>query len=318
LADAQLRPVTLAGTAAAAGQPWRLQLQLFEQAAASTDRQRLVLYVHGATFASQNSIFFKFGGASWADALNSIRFSVWALDFAGYGKSERYAEMATDTPPAGEPLGRAPEAAKQIERAVRAILSETGAPKVSIIAHSWGTMAAGRFAADNTELVDRLVFFGPIVRRDASKDESPLGPWRFITIEEQSKRFGADVPQGEPGVISEADFAAWSALYLKFDPTSGSRSPPSVKTPNGPLADIMAAWSGTLAYDPGRITARVMIVRGEWDSLCNDADVAWLRQALTGAPQVDDVKIPKATHLMHLESGRMALYAATQQFFNAK
>jgi hypothetical protein len=53
-------------------------------------------------------------------------------------------------------------------------------------------------------------------------------------------------------------------------------------------------------------------------SLCKDADVAWLRQALTRAPQVEDVKIPKATHLMHLESGRMALYAAAQEFLNAK
>jgi pimeloyl-ACP methyl ester carboxylesterase len=141
-----------------------------------------VRYVHGATFSSQNSIFFKFGGISWADTLNSVCLSVWALDFAGYAQSEPYAKVAIDMPPAGAPLGRAPEGAEQIERAVRAITSETGASNVSIVAHSWGTMAAGRFAGDNTELVDRLVLFGPVVRRDALKGEPALGPWRFITV----------------------------------------------------------------------------------------------------------------------------------------
>jgi pimeloyl-ACP methyl ester carboxylesterase len=276
-----------------------------------------VLYIHGATFPAENSIFFKFGGASWADALNSAGFSVWGLDFAGFGRSESYPEMSAEEPPAGDPLGRVPDAVKQVDRAVRAIVAETGVAKVSIVAHSWGTMAAGRFAGDHPELVDRLVLFGPVVRREALMVIPPLGPWRFVTVEAQKRRFIEDVPQGEPGVLAETDFPAWSALYLKFDPTSASRTPPSVRTPNGPVADIMAAWSGALAYEPSRVKAPVLIVRGEWDSLCNDADVAWLKQALTGAARISDVKISKATHLMHLESGRTGLYTATTQFLNA-
>ena len=208
------------------------------------------------------------------------------------------------------PRARAAEAAEQIERAVRAILAETGAPKVSIIAHSWGTMAAGRFAGDHPELVDSLVLFGAVVRRDVMKGVPPLGTWRFLTVTEQKKRFVEEVPQGEPAVLTEADFPAWADLYLSLDPTSAARTPPSVRTPNGPIADIMSAWSGTLAYDPSRIKAPVLIVRGEWDSLCTDTDVAWLRQAPTGARRVADVKVPKATHLMHLERGRSALHAA--------
>jgi len=318
MADTQLRHVNVAGAPAAGGQPWQPRLQLFEQMAGTADRKRPVLYIHGATFPAENSIFFRFGGASWADALNAAGFSVWGLDFAGFGRSESYPEMAADKTPAGEPLGRAPDAAPQIERAVRAIIAETGAANVSIIAHSWGTMAAGHFAGGHPDLVDRLVLFGPVVRREALKGAPPLGPWRFVTVEEQKKRFIEDVPEGEPEVLVEADFPAWADLYLKADPTSASRTPPSVKTPNGPLADIMAAWSGTLAYDPTRIKAPVLIVRGEWDSLCNDADVAWLRRALTGSPQVQDVKVAKATHLMHLENGRTALYAAANEFLKMK
>jgi pimeloyl-ACP methyl ester carboxylesterase len=225
MAQAKLRPVTLAGTPAAA-QPWQPRLQLFELVAGSANRKQPVLYIHGATFPAENSIFFKLGGASWADALNIAGFSVWGLDFADFGRSERYPEMSADAPPAGEPLGRVPDAVKQIERAVRAIVAETGAAKVSIIAHSWGTMAAGRFAGDHPELVDRLVFFGPIVRREVLKGVPPLGTWRFLTVEAQKKRFIEDVPQGESGALAESDFPAWSALYLESDPTSLSRTPP--------------------------------------------------------------------------------------------
>lgn len=314
MAQTRLRSLTLEGRPATPDQPWYPRLHLFEQTDDSADRKHPVLYVHGATFSSANSIFFKFGGRSWADALNDAGFSVWGLDFAGYGRSEIYPEMTRASPPDGEPLGLAPEAAGQIERAVRAIIAEAGASKVSIIAHSWGTMAAGYFAGKRPELVDRLVFFGPVVRRQVLNGAPKLGSWRFLTIEEQKKRFIEDVPAGEPTVLVEADFPAWSALYLSLDPTSVLRTPPSVRTPNGPVSDILDAWSGKLAYEPGRIEAPTLIVRGEWDSLCRDADVAWLRQFLTNAEKVVDVKVPKATHLMHLETGRAALYTAANQF----
>lgn len=89
-----------------------------------------------------------------------------------------------------------------------------------------------------------------------------------------------------------------------------------MKTPNGPIADIMDAWSGSLAYDPAQIVSPLAIVRGEWDSLCTDADAAWLLAALTSAPEKSDVKIAAATHLMHLEENRGGLYQATIAFLS--
>jgi len=314
MALAKDRTVTLPGTAASATAPWLPALLLREQTPVGADRQRPVLYIHGGTFPSANSMMFRFDGVSWADELNKAGRPIWALDFAGFGGSEYYPQMAQLTPLAGEPLGRAPKAAAQIEHAVRAIIVDTGAERVSIIAHSWGTIAAGLFATQHPELVDRLVFFGPITLRETMKGVPPLGPWRFLTIEEQHKRFVEDLPSREPAVLLERHFAEWSALYLKSDPTSGTRTPPSVRTPNGPVADVMAAWSGSLAYDPALIKARIAIVRGEWDSLCTDADAAWLLAALTSAPQKTDTKIARATHLMHLEENRGELYRAAANF----
>jgi pimeloyl-ACP methyl ester carboxylesterase len=175
-------------------------------------------------------------------------------------------------------------------------------------------MPTGLFATQYPELIDRIVFFGPIVRREILKGVPPMGPWRLLTIEEQHKRFVEDVPAEHPPVLLERQFAEWSAQYLKSDPTSSARTPPSVKTPNGPVADVMAAWSGSLAYDPGPIKSPLAIIRGEWDGLCRDADAAWLLAALTSAPQKTDTKIAQATHLMHLEEKRGELYRAAADF----
>lgn len=76
----------------------------------------------------------------------------------------------------------------------------------------------------------------------------------------------------------------------------------------------MSAWSGTLAYEPAKITAPIAIVRGEWDSLCKDSDVAWLLSAMTLASEKKDIKISRGTHLMHLEEGRYDTYRATASF----
>jgi hypothetical protein len=90
-----------------------------------------------------------------------------------------------------------------------------------------------------------------------------------------------------------------------------------VKTPSGPSHDIGCAWSGRLAYDVSHVRAPVAIVRGEWDTMCNDADAAWLFAAFTASPIRRDVKISRATRLMHLEASRCALYRETQNFLAA-
>jgi pimeloyl-ACP methyl ester carboxylesterase len=318
MTQAQDRIVTVPGTVASATARWQPALLLREQTPANCNRCRPVLYVHGATFPSESSMMFKFDGVSWADALNAAGLSVWAFDFAGFGGSELYPEMKQGMPPVGEPLGRAPEAVGQIVRAVRAIIAETGASRVSIIAHSWGTIATGLFATENPELVDRIVFFGPVVRRYALKGVPALGTWRFLTVAEQHKRFVEDVPPDHPPVLLDRHFAIWSDQYLKTDPTSGTRTPASVRTPNGPAADIMAAWSGMLAYDPAMVKSPIAIVRGEWDSLCKDADAAWLLAAMRSVPRRTDVKIAKGTHLMHIEESRGELHRAALDFLLGK
>lgn len=290
---------------------WRPSLLVREQPPASGDRSRPVLYVHGASFPSALSIMFKFGGRSWADALNDQGYDAFDLDFAGYGGSERYPGMAG--PQAGAPVGRTEDAVRQIERAVAFIKAETGAKTVSIIAHSWGTLPAARFAELHPELADRLVLFGPILRRDGPGEAEP-NAWTLVTTDQQHRRFVKDVPAGHAPVLEEADFPTWAATYLASDPGAADRSPPAVKIPSGPSADLVDAWSGKLPYAPSRLSVLVMVVRGAWDSSSTSQDADRFFAELPQGQERRFVEIPEGTHLLHLETGRHALYAAVNAF----
>ncbi|MBV8507014.1 MAG: alpha/beta hydrolase, partial [Alphaproteobacteria bacterium] len=279
---------------------------------------RIVLYVHGGTFPGGLSIAHRFDGRSWRDELCAAGFHVWALDFHGFGRlSDPYPEM--DRPSAEtSPLCSAADASGQLERAVRFICERHGVARLSIIAHSWGTIVTGRFASRCPELLDRLVFFGPIARREPIAERIRLDSWRLISLEDQWNRFTETVPPGEPPVLSRRHFDEWGERYLDTDPESRTRSPAAVKVPSGAFQDIYDAWFGELAYDPSLVRAPVAIIRGEWDTMCTDQDARWLFDALNASPTRRDIKIGRATHLMHLETNRYALYRESEAFLLAR
>jgi hypothetical protein len=74
-------------------------------------------------------------------------------------------------------------------------------------------------------------------------------------------RVNADVPEGHPPVFLPRLFDIWSQEYLKGDPHSRDRSPPSVKTPWGALTDVSELWGGGHLYDPADI--KVPVSRGK-------------------------------------------------------
>jgi pimeloyl-ACP methyl ester carboxylesterase len=322
MAGAQERTMTLPSAAAT---QWKPALLVREQTMGNADRKHPVLYVHGFTFPSSLSVFWKFDGRSWADALNEAGLSVWGFDFAGYGGSERYPEMGSESPHVGPLIGAPQEGAEQIARVVAQILAETKAPRISIVAHSIGTIAVGLFATRHPELVERIVFFGPPAQRqlEVLPDGLPsstvgLPQWRFVTAKNQYDRFVAEVPKGHEPVLLDRHFQPWARAYLATDPTSSMRDPMSVKVPNGQLAGLIDAWTGKLAYDPSGLKSPLLVVRGEWDTLNTESDAASLLAAATSSPERRYVKVAEATHLMLLEENRHDLYRATNDFLLGK
>jgi pimeloyl-ACP methyl ester carboxylesterase len=279
-------------------------------------QDRVVLYVHGGTFPSGLSIAHQFDGRSWRDALCAAGYHVWGLDFHGFGQhSDAYPEMRCPAD-AHPPLGRAETASQQLEHAVRFIRTRHGVERISIIAHSWGTIVSGRLVGCCPELVERVVFFGPIARRPRVADPIRLPAWRLISLKDQWDRFTETVPRDAESVLLRRHFDEWGERYLNIDPDSRSRLPAAVKVPSGAFQDIFDAWAGELAYDPSLVRAPIAIIRGEWDAYCTDMDARWLLDAITASPIKRDIKISRGTHLMHLETMRGALYHQSIAFLD--
>src|SRR5882724_7414364 len=94
----------------------RAGLQLFlRHLPPAKPSDRIVLYVHGATFPSALSIAHRFDGYSWRDALCGAGFDVWGFDFHGFGYSDRYSAM-NEPPQTNPPLCRAQDASESWRR----------------------------------------------------------------------------------------------------------------------------------------------------------------------------------------------------------
>lgn len=282
-----------------------------------------VLYVHGATFPSALAIGYRFADSgSWEDALHDAGFDAWAFDFEGFGQSARPEAFARPADQSPIPL-RAMDAAQQIARVAAFVREQTGAPQIAMIAHSWGTVPAMRYAIEHAALVARVVLFAPILRRQPSGAPAgnnlpapgPIPAWRLLTVEEQRQRFVHDTPKDHPDVLAEPTLDRWGRIWLATDPEAASRRPPAVKVPTGPQADILALWGGADLYDPAKLKTPLLVARGEWDSLCTAVDVAALQAR---GVALSEAVIPESGHLAHLERNRAMLWGVVNGFLGGK
>lgn len=264
-----------------------------------------VIYVHGSTFGCELSLFFRIDGVSWADALERAGFRAWGFDFVGYGSSSAY-------PASDDARGRGDEAAAQLLAVIDHVRRHNGGRPVALLAHSWGCSVAARAAAGAGESVASLALFAPVAVRPGRAPAVEPPKKLLMSAWAQYRRFIADVPKDAAPVLDDRHFDAWQRAYLATDARSAERDPPAVQVPGGPLADLAALWSGQALFDMHAVRQPSLIVHGEWDSLCNEADAAyWIGRLVSAA--VRDQVLPRGTHLMHLESGRQALYAACNQ-----
>jgi alpha-beta hydrolase superfamily lysophospholipase len=271
-----------------------------------------LIYVHGSTFGADLSVFFALDGRSWADELAGIGLVVWGFDFVGYGASSRHpADL-------GRPAGDIHDSIRDLRCVVQAVRAHNGGRPVVLLAHSRGAAVAARYAEQCADDLAALVLFAPVVKRvpvaASARDAPTARPSHCaLSVWAQYRRFIEDVPRGEPQMLDEAHMQAWGDTFLASDPTSSTRMPPSVTTPFGPVSDIMALWSGEALYEPAGIVAPTLLIRGQWDSVCNDDDAANLLHAIAATVK-RDIRIARATHLMHLERQRVELHAQVNAF----
>jgi pimeloyl-ACP methyl ester carboxylesterase len=110
--------------------------------------------------------------------------------------------------------------------------------------------------------------------------------------------------------IREADKSEWRdpavadayvAAALASDQTSSSRTPPSFRSPCGPLEDSFYLATGRQLWDASLITAPTLILASEHDFWSRPEDRENLANDLVHSGKVRVVVIPGATHFVHLD-----------------
>lgn len=294
-----------------------LTLRVLHQPPAQASTHAPVLFIHGSSFPSELAFAFPMDGVAWTTVMARAGYDTWALDFLGYGHSDRYPEMTSKAP--AEPPGRARDVQADIDHAVDLIRARTGQPKVTLVAHSWGGSVAALYTQEHADKVAALVLFAAITPRFPSPAPQPERVTRAandMTPAERIRLMDGLRPAGQPHALAPDVFTGWGPRWLASDPLAAASHAPTVRFPSGPDQDIADLQAGRSYYDPARITVPTLLVRGAWDSWPSAADYTWLQDHLTSAPYRRLVVVPQGTHVLHLERNRHQLYEAVLNFLS--
>lgn len=254
-------------------------------------------------------------GLSWMDDLNQAGFTTYAIDFRGFGQSSR--------PDADTPVGRAPDAVRDVVAVIEAIRKETGAAKVSLVGWSWGAVVAPMVAITRPDLVDRLVLVGamhafrlPIMTEPfAAKDD----PTKFGPTHVAYQKLDASMVlghwqmmlKGSSGLVDAETIAKVQALAERCGHADPAATPKIVVRPMGPLADLFDIWSDHPIYEAAKVKVPTLVVRGDRD-LFADKELA------AKIPGAQEAVIQDATHWGPYERNRDRFIETTRAFLSSK
>jgi pimeloyl-ACP methyl ester carboxylesterase len=282
--------------------------------------EKILLYVHGATYPSETAFDLPIAGASMMDLIAARGYDVYLVDVRGYGGSTRPPEM-NQPPQANAPVVTTETAVRDFGSAVDHVLRRRGVGRINLMGWSWGTAIAGQYTSENNAKVHRLVLFAPlyIFRKGAviapapevsTAAPAPLGAYRLVSKEVAKARWLEGVPEHKKSdLIPPGVFEAWIEATWATDPQAAGHQPPMLRAPNGVIADVLASWAaGRAHYDPGRITVPTFLIHAEWDFDLPSYQAIDYFAALTNVPYKRLVEIGEGTHSVMLEKNRMQFF----------
>jgi pimeloyl-ACP methyl ester carboxylesterase len=292
------------------------------QGAETFTGEKILLYVHGATYPAETAFDLKLNGLSWMDYVARHGYDVYLVDVRGYGRSTRPPEM--DKPAAdNEPIVRTETAVKDVGAAVDFILKRRGVSKINLLGWSWGTAIMGWYTTQNNDKVNRLVLYAPrwISNTPSLADaDGKLGAYRTVSRDAAKGRWLAGVAEDKKAdLIPPGWFDAWADATLATDPTGSKQTPQVLRAPNGVLQDNHEFWdAGKALYDPADIRVPTFLAHAEWDADLPSYMLHGYFAKLTNAAYKRCVEIGEGTHTVMMEKNRMQLFQAVQQFLDER
>jgi pimeloyl-ACP methyl ester carboxylesterase len=281
---------------------------------------KILLYVHGATYPSETAFDLRLNGLSWMDYIAQRGYDVYLVDLRGYGRSTRPPEM--DRPAEqGEPIVRTSTAVKDVGSAVDFILKRRNVQKINLLGWSWGTSIMGWYTAQNNAKVNKLVLYAPQWIRNApalTDSGGKLGAYRSVSRDAAKGRWLTGVPENKKADLIPAGwFEAWADATFATDAVGAKQNPPVLRAPNGVVADGREYWgAGKALYDPADIRVPTFLAHAEWDADLPSYMLHAYFAKLANAPYKRYVEIGEGTHTVIMEKNRMQLFQAVQQFLD--
>jgi pimeloyl-ACP methyl ester carboxylesterase len=276
---------------------------------------RIVLFVHGATYPAETGFDIDLPGGSWLEYAARRGFDAYLVDVRGYGRSTRPKAMS-EPPAANPPFADTADAVKDVGAAVDFILKRRSVSKLNLVGWSWGTAIMGTYTAANNPRVERLVLYAPLYAMREAPPISGVGAYRAAQREPTRQRAIRGIPAARVEEISpRAWFDKWFDANLATDPQGAAQTPPAVRAPNGIIKDIVEYWGkGRSPYDPANIRVPTLLILGEWDQ---DTPLYMAQDVfakMTNSPDKRLIVLGEGTHSISLEKHRMRLIREVQQF----
>jgi pimeloyl-ACP methyl ester carboxylesterase len=281
--------------------------------------ERILLYVHGATYPSETAFDLPLNGLSMMDYVAQQGFDVYLVDVRGYGGSTRPPEM--DQPPsANKPIVDTPTAVKDLGAAIDHILQKRGVSKIDLIGWSWGTAISGMYTTTHNDKINRLVLYAPAwifsTRPAIGGGDAPLGAYRTVSRDSAKQRWLNGVPEDKKAdLIPPGWFEQWADATWATDPVGAKQNPPVLRAPNGVLQDFRTYWiAGKPQYDPADIRVPTLLIHAEWDADLPSDQARGYFARLTNAPYKRYVEIGEGTHTIIMEKNRMQFFHEVMEF----
>ncbi len=281
---------------------------------------KIVLYVHGATYPSETAFDLELNGLSWMEYIAQRGYDVYLVDIRGYGKSTRPPEM--DKPASeNEPIARTEVAVRDVGSAVDFILKRRNVAKINLIGWSWGTRIMGWYTATHNDKVSKLVLYAPgwLANAPSLTDSgAKLGAYRTVTRDATKARWLTGVPEDKKATLIPAGwFDAWADATFATDPVGAKQTPPVLRAPNGTVQDNRDYWYvGKPLYDPADIRVPTFLAHAEWDADLPSYMLYAYFEKLTNAPYKRYVQIGEGTHTIIMEKNRMQFFREIMNFLD--
>jgi pimeloyl-ACP methyl ester carboxylesterase len=285
-----------------------------------------MLLLHGTRVPGISEYDLPVPNGSLAEDLALAGHPCFIPDARGYGRSQRPASMSAP-PGQSRPIARSMEITRDVDAAVDELIRSTGAPRVALMGWGIGATIVLMYAAMWPEKVSHIILYNvlygggedhPRYRDHPLEDPARpghfnaghYGGYSFNTTEELLKKWDQSIPVPDKDAWRDPTIAAaFEQALLDGDPMSGTRVPPSYRSPNGMLEDSFFMGRGEKLVHASQIYCKVLIIRPELDYFSRPSDIESLNADLVNAEKVVTWEPENTTHYIILdrpERGRTA------------